>query len=67
MATFAEKMVAALEARMLELAGVKKTSGGGETVELADLKVEHAYWERKVARQQGRRPFISPLDLRGGC
>lgn len=65
MATHAEKMVSALEERMLALVGVKKSAAGGETIELADLKKEHAYWKRQVAREQGRRPLITPLDLTG--
>lgn len=63
MPTFNEQVVTKLQARILELVGVKSTNADGESIELADLKKELTFWEARVAREQGSKPLVSAIDL----
>lgn len=65
MATFAEKMLAKIEERMLALGGVEEATVNGERLKLRDLKKEREYYRRELARERGLRPTIVPLDLSG--
>lgn len=60
--TFAEQMVAKIQAQLLALGGVTSNSAGGVSTSFADLKKELAYWEAYVEIEQGRRPrLLSPI------
>lgn len=61
--TFAEQMVAVLQTRLLALAGVKETGSDGEKTVFNDLTAELEKWEARVAREAGRKPALSSIDL----
>lgn len=63
--TFNQQVVAKLQARILELVGVTKTGGDGESIELADLEKKLAFYEARVARENGSKPRVSSIDLSG--
>jgi len=64
MATFAENMVAKLEALLAENPGADRVVlPDGRQVSYRDLKREWEYWKRRVAKEQGNRPAISQIDL----
>lgn len=63
MPTFSEQVVTKLQARILELVGVKSTGGDGENTELVDLEKKLTFWEARVAREAGTKPRVSSIDL----
>lgn len=65
MATFNQKMVAKIQEQLLAFGGASETGGDGETAKLRDLKKELAYWENRVAAEQGKRPVIASVDMSG--
>lgn len=63
--TFNEQMVSILEARALELAGVRETGADGDRVVLQDIKKELEYYRRQVAIEQGTRPRMTQIQMGG--
>lgn len=61
--TFAEQMVAKYQEILLKCAGMTSANIDGRQVALSDLEQKLAYWEAKVAREQGGRPQITSIRL----
>jgi hypothetical protein len=65
MATFAEQMVAKLQATLLENPAADSVTVDGTTVSFADLVARLEHWESRVAREAGGRPSMMTIDLGG--
>lgn len=62
--TFAEQMVAQLEALLLENPGVDRIGlPDGRSVSYRDLKREYEYWRRRVSAEAGSRPRVATIAL----
>jgi hypothetical protein len=64
--TFAEKKLADTQELIDKLNGMRSANIDGTTVVLEDQMKLLDYWEKKVAREQGRRRVMNPVDLSGG-
>lgn len=63
MPTFAEQMVAKLEAMLLQNAGLAQVDVDGQKVAYADLEAKHAYWRRRMLRETGKVGTVSRIRL----
>lgn len=63
--THAAQMVIKLEALLLECAGLTSISVDGQSVSLADLKIEHRYWKKQVATESKTRPVVTTIKMSG--
>jgi hypothetical protein len=64
-ATLAEKMVAKLEALLLENAGLTSVTVDGVSTTFDDLTAQYAYWKKQVASEQGRSRTVSTIIVGG--
>lgn len=65
--TFSEQMVTKLQGQLLAMGGLRGFGVGGESAQFESLKTELAYWESRVAREQGTRPRVMQIDLSNAC
>lgn len=61
--THAEEMVRKLEAVLAANPGVETIEFDGERTHFGELEKQLNFWERKVARQAGRRPIAGTMRL----
>lgn len=62
--TFAEQMVAKLEALLLKNAGLKAVNVDGTMVSYDDLEAKWEFWKTKVAREGGGKRRAATISLR---
>lgn len=63
--TFAEEMLERIEGVLREAAGLQSASIAGQTVTYADLLAQREHWRREIAKEQGGRPLLLEVDMRG--
>ena len=66
MGTTAKQMVEALEAALAQAVGVKSVTVDGQTTvfnDRASMLAELDYWQRKVARESGKRKTFRGIDI----
>lgn len=63
--TFAEQMLARIEAALLESAGVKSAVIAGQTVSFDDLVAQRDHWRREIQKEQGGRPLMLEVHMGG--
>ncbi len=63
--TFAEEMLAKIEDVLREAAGLQSANIAGQTVTYADLLAQREHWRREIAKEQGDRPLLLEVDMRG--
>lgn len=63
--SFAYHQVERLERLLTNNVGVKSITVGNTLVSYDDLLKQYDYWKRKVARENGRRPRASQINLSG--
>lgn len=61
--TFAQKMVAKLEALLLKNVGVDTVNTDGVMVKYVDLEAQYRKWQSRVATEAGRRPRAAKIRL----
>lgn len=65
MSTFADQMVAKLEALMLANPGAQMVNVDGNQVSFRDLEKSYSYWKSRAARASGARPIAAQINLAG--
>lgn len=65
MATFADGQVTRLQTLLQENVGLKTVTVGNTTVTYEDLLAQYDYWQGRRAREQGKRPRASQINLSG--
>ena len=63
--TFAQQMLARIEAVLLESAGLQSATIAGQTVTYADLLQQRDHWRKEVAQEKGDRPLMIPVQFGG--
>lgn len=63
--TFAEQMVTKLQQTLLESAGLASVTIAGQVVSYGDLQKQLDCWERRVAKEQGKRSQLIEVDFQG--
>lgn len=63
--TFAEQMLAKIEALLLANVGVQQCVVDGVTVQYVDLVAQRDHWRRQVQQEQGKRTQLLRVDLSG--
>lgn len=63
--TFAEQMLAKIEAVLLEAAGVKSAVIAGQTVSYDDLIAQRDHWRREIQKERGTRPLMVEVHMGG--
>lgn len=63
--TFAEEMLATIEGVLREAAGLQSANIAGQTVTYTDLLAQREHWRREIAKEQGNRPLLLEVDMRG--
>ena len=66
MASFAQTMVAKLEALLAANPGAQSVSVDGNSISFGDLLAQYNYWKKIAARQSGSRPVSAQVDLSRG-